>query len=148
MTPFAAGRPVEALAAAATGVAQILATRVQEDCPVQIEPGGVSRYDRFIDGLNRLPRPCLTIGTFGFFAYAMADPEGFSDRMRGLAAVPDPLWWLLGAVVSFHFGAREAHHHRVRRGGAPGSRGSAPDPGVFRQNEGESEGEGGIGAAS
>jgi len=26
--------------------------------------------------------------------------------MQGLALVPEPLWWLLGAVVSFYFGAR------------------------------------------
>ncbi|MEP3635218.1 MAG: 3TM-type holin, partial [Shimia thalassica] len=27
-------------------------------------------------------------------------------RMAGLALVPEPLWWLLGVVVSFFFGAR------------------------------------------
>jgi len=27
-------------------------------------------------------------------------------RTQGLALVPDPLWWLLGAIVSFYFGAR------------------------------------------
>jgi len=26
--------------------------------------------------------------------------------MAGLATVPEPLWWLLGAIVSFYFGAR------------------------------------------
>jgi hypothetical protein len=26
--------------------------------------------------------------------------------MTGIALVPDPLWWLLGAIVSFYFGAR------------------------------------------
>ena len=26
--------------------------------------------------------------------------------MQGIALVPEPLWWLLGAVVSFYFGAR------------------------------------------
>jgi hypothetical protein len=26
--------------------------------------------------------------------------------MVGLALVPEPLWWLLGAIVSFYFGAR------------------------------------------
>jgi hypothetical protein len=28
--------------------------------------------------------------------------------------VPEPLWWLLGAIVSFYFGARELHYQRVR----------------------------------
>jgi Holin of 3TMs, for gene-transfer release len=28
--------------------------------------------------------------------------------------VPEPLWWLLGAIVGFYFGAREAHYFRTR----------------------------------
>ena len=43
----------------------------------------------------------------------MADPDGFARRMQALALVPEPLWWLLGAVVAFYFGAREAHHARL-----------------------------------
>lgn len=69
-------------------------------------------FDRFIDGVNRLPRPMLALSTIALFAYAMKDPVGFSERMQGLAYVPEPLWWLLGAVVSFYFGARELHHFR------------------------------------
>jgi len=72
-------------------------------------------FDGFVNGLNRLPRPCMALGTIGLFAYAMADPHGFRLRMEGLSAVPEPLWWLLGAVVSFYFGARELHHRRARR---------------------------------
>jgi hypothetical protein len=26
--------------------------------------------------------------------------------MQGIALVPEPLWWLMGAIVSFYFGAR------------------------------------------
>jgi hypothetical protein len=63
-------------------------------------------FDRVIDGLNRLPRPGLALGTLGLFVSAMVNPEWFSARMEGLALVPDPLWWLLGAIVSFYFGAR------------------------------------------
>jgi hypothetical protein len=69
-------------------------------------------FDRLINGLNRLPRPMLALGTLGLFIYAMVDPIGFSARMEGLAYVPDPLWWLLGAIVSFYFGARELHYRR------------------------------------
>ena len=72
-------------------------------------------FDCFVNGLNRLPRPMLAIGTLGLFTYAMVDPPGFTVRMRGLAEVPEPLWWLLGAVVAFYFGAREAHHLREHR---------------------------------
>lgn len=73
------------------------------------------RFDACVNGLNRLPRPLLALGTLGLFVYAMADPAGFALRMRGLAEVPEPLWWLLGAVVAFYFGAREAHHLREHR---------------------------------
>lgn len=63
-------------------------------------------FDRLVDGLNRLPRPGLALGTLGLFIAAMVSPVWFSARMEGLALVPDPLWWLLGAIVSFYFGAR------------------------------------------
>ena len=69
-------------------------------------------FDRLMDGLNRLPRPMMALGTLGLFVYAMADPAGFGLRMEGLAYVPDPLWWLLGAIVGFYFGARELHYRR------------------------------------
>lgn len=63
-------------------------------------------YDRTIDGLNRIPRPAMALGTLGLFVAAMSDPVWFAERMQGIALVPEPLWWLLGAVVSFYFGAR------------------------------------------
>ena len=63
-------------------------------------------FDRFMDGINRLPRPMLALGTLGLFVAAMADPVWFAQRMQGIALVPEPLWWLMGAIVSFYFGAR------------------------------------------
>jgi hypothetical protein len=64
------------------------------------------RFDRLMDGLNRLPRPALALGTLGLFVAAMTNPIWFAARMQGLALVPEPLWWLMGAIVSFYFGAR------------------------------------------
>lgn len=63
-------------------------------------------FDRLIDGLNRLPRPLMAFGTVGLIVSAMIAPEWFGARMAGLALVPEPLWWLMGAIVSFYFGAR------------------------------------------
>ena len=63
-------------------------------------------FDRFIDGINRLPRPMLALGTIALFVTAMFDPAWFSQRMLGIQLVPEPLWWLMGAIVSFYFGAR------------------------------------------
>lgn len=63
-------------------------------------------FDRFMDALNRVPRPALALGTLGLFLAAMINPVWFAARMQGIALVPEPLWWLLGAIVSFYFGAR------------------------------------------
>ncbi len=79
---------------------------------IEFSTEGAGLFDRFVNGLNRLPRPILTLGTLGLFVYAMVEPEGFSLRMEGLALVPEPMWWLFAAVISFYFGAREAHHFR------------------------------------
>ena len=68
------------------------------------------RFDRFMDGVNRLPRPALALGTLGLFISAMVAPLWFAQRMQGNALVPEPLWWLLGVIVSFYFGAR----HQVK----------------------------------
>ena len=69
-------------------------------------------WDRFIDGLNRLPRPLMAFGTLGLglIVAAMTDPSWFAARMEGLVLVPEPLWWLMGAIVSFYFGARMQAH--------------------------------------
>lgn len=91
-------------------------------------------FDAVMNCLNRLPRPVLTLGTIGLFVYGMVEPVGFGLRMENLNLVPEPLWWLLGAIISFYFGAREAHYFRSRprivrsrpdSGGAPAA---APVP--------------------
>ncbi len=63
-------------------------------------------FDRLMDAINRIPRPALALGTLALFLSAMFDPIWFSARMQGIALVPQPLWWLLGVIVSFYFGAR------------------------------------------
>lgn len=67
-------------------------------------------FNRFMDGVNRVPRPALALGTLTLFLSAMIDPIWFASRMQGIALVPEPLWWLLGVIVSFYFGAR----HQVK----------------------------------
>jgi hypothetical protein len=63
-------------------------------------------FDRLMDALNRLPRPFMALGTLALIAAAMIDPVWFAARMTALAQIPEPLWWLIGAVVSLFFGAR------------------------------------------
>ncbi|MEM8788846.1 MAG: holin family protein [Pseudomonadota bacterium] len=83
----------------------------------EFEAPGTGWFDALVNGLNRMPRPALALGTLALFGFAMADPVAFGVRMQGLALVPEPLWWLLGAIVSFYFGARELHHFRGRQAG-------------------------------
>ncbi|WP_411836603.1 holin family protein [Paracoccus sp. ME4] len=119
---------VTALGSAATGMAEVFtqnATRrmeLDEEAYARAiaqhgQEFAVPRqgwFDGFVNGLNRLPRPLLALGTMGLFIYAMVEPIGFGIRMEGLQRIPEPLWWLLGAIVGFYFGAREAHHFRHR----------------------------------
>jgi hypothetical protein len=123
-----ADKTIAAVGDAARGVAEVFtpsATRRMElsaeaqmaalrqlGAEYQLAPQGW--FDRFVNGINRLPRPMMAFGTLGLFVYAMIDPESFARRMIGLNAVPEPLWWLLGAIVGFYFGAREAHYFRTR----------------------------------
>ncbi|WP_027243968.1 holin family protein [Leisingera daeponensis] len=76
----------------------------------EFQYGGKSRFDRFMDGVNRLPRPLLALGTLALMGASLSDPVWFAARMQGLALVPEPLWWLFGVIVSFYFGAR----HQVK----------------------------------
>jgi hypothetical protein len=119
---------VTALGSAATGMAEVFTQNATRRMELDEEAyaraiGQMSEefaaprsgwFDNFVNGLNRLPRPLLALGTMALFVYAMVEPVGFGVRMQGLQMVPEPLWWLLGAIVGFYFGAREAHHFRHR----------------------------------
>ncbi len=72
----------------------------------EFEAKNDSLFNRIMDGVNRIPRPALAVGTLALFVSAMIDPIWFAARMQGIALVPEPLWWLLGVIVSFYFGAR------------------------------------------
>lgn len=138
------GQAAEAIGGAVEGVSEVFlpnATRAMEldsaihratleTAAAEFQYGGSSGFDRAINGLNRLPRPLLALGTLGLFIFAMVDPAAFAARMTGLEAVPEPLWWLLGAIVSFYFGARELHHYRYatvpRRAGLAPRRRAVP----------------------
>src|SRR5690606_29553140 len=123
------GGAAREVGAAMGGVAEVfVGNRAERDAAVEARLAGAldqfgaefaqgagrSPFDRFVNALNRLPRPLMTVGTLGLFAYAMVEPAGFGLRMQGLELVPEPLWWLLGAIVSFYFGARELHYARAR----------------------------------
>jgi len=134
---FGGGAATTAVATAVTNVAEVFtpnATKKMElsaeayraaldEHGAEFQYARVGFFDRFVNGLNRLPRPMLALGTLGLFVYAMVDPKHFAERMVGLNYVPEPLWWLLGAIVSFYFGAREAYY--FRSGKTPGAAAAA-----------------------
>ena len=89
---------------------QELRIQVLQQYAKEFESKNDTLFNRMMDGVNRIPRPALALGTLALFVAAMVDPIWFAARMQGVALVPEPLWWLLGVVVSFYFGAR----HQVK----------------------------------
>ena len=81
-------------------------------------PGRVG-YNHVIDAMNRLPRPLMALLSLGFFIVAGINPAWFEARMQALAAIPEPMWWIIGAVITFFFGARETYYMRTGPAGKP-----------------------------
>ncbi len=73
---------------------------------------GQTGYNHLVDGLNRLPRPLMALGSVGVFVVAGINPAWFEAQMQVLAAMPQPMWWLMGAVITMFFGSRETHYMR------------------------------------
>ena len=95
----------------------LAAAKPPKAAPEMVPP---TRFDQLLDAINRLPRPLMAMGTLALFADAMLDPVGFANRMAALRAMPDPLWWLVGGIITFYFGARETHYLRHGVQGAQG----------------------------
>ena len=67
---------------------------------------GRTRWDSFVDGLNRLPRPLITLSVGVFFVLAPLDPLRFAQVARAYELMPDGFWALLSVIVAFYFGGR------------------------------------------
>ena len=65
-----------------------------------------TRWDSFVDGLNRLPRPLLTIGILSFFVLAPLNPAKFLEIAKAYELMPPGYWALLSVIVGFYFGGR------------------------------------------
>ncbi len=63
-------------------------------------------WDSFVDGLNRLPRPLITLGILGLFVLAPVDPVRFLEIARAYQIMPDGFWALLSIIIAFYFGGR------------------------------------------
>ena len=63
-------------------------------------------WDSFVDGLNRLPRPILTISILSFFFLAPINPERFLIIAQSYTLMPNGYWALLSVIIGFYFGGR------------------------------------------
>ncbi|GGB93544.1 hypothetical protein GCM10011352_19490 [Marinobacterium zhoushanense] len=63
-------------------------------------------WDSLVDGLNRLPRPLLTVAVLSFFVLAPIDPERFLLIAKSFELMPPGYWALLSVIISFYFGGR------------------------------------------
>jgi hypothetical protein len=76
-------------------------------------------WDSFIDGLNRLPRPVMALGVIALFIWASVDPVRFAASAQAWALIPDEMWLVLGAIVTFFFGDRTLIGMRKSAGPTP-----------------------------
>ena len=66
-----------------------------------------TKWDSLWDGINRMPRPLIVLAIFGYFGLSYVNPEEFQALNIALDTVPEQMWWIMTAVVSFYFAARE-----------------------------------------
>ena len=63
-------------------------------------------FNQLIDGYNRLMRPAMTSGIIYLFIWACVDPVEFTLTVQALQIIPDMMWYVLLAIISFWFGGR------------------------------------------
>jgi hypothetical protein len=88
-------------------------------------------FDRFMDGVNRVPRPAIVLGLLGLLVWTPIDPDGAAKTFAAWAALPEGFWVIFGVIVTFFFGGRDLaknkeHALSLARMMVPAV--SAPDP--------------------
>jgi len=63
-------------------------------------------WDKFVDGLNRLPRPIGTFGVYALIGTAIFSPETYMNVMVSLAATPDMMFVVYLTIIGFWFGGK------------------------------------------
>ena len=63
-------------------------------------------WDSLIDGLNRLPRPLITLAILAFFLLAPLAPVRFREIAHAYQQLPEGFWTLLSVIIAFYFGGR------------------------------------------
>jgi hypothetical protein len=78
-------------------------------------PEKKGKFNQFVDGANRLVRPFFTFGVVALFAWCVYDPAQFSVAMQALRLMPDNLWYVLFAIITFWFGSRTLIDHAAAK---------------------------------
>lgn len=65
-----------------------------------------TKWDSFVDGLNRLPRPIIAFMVIGAIIWAPINPIKFNIVMQSYAIVPMWLAAIFGQVILLFFGGR------------------------------------------
>jgi len=68
-------------------------------------------FDAFVDGLNRLPRPMFVLGIFLLLVWTAVDPITMANVFTTWSLIPEPVWVIVGVIVSAYFGGR----HQVKQ---------------------------------
>lgn len=63
-------------------------------------------FGRLLALLDRLPRPAATLAAIALIGTGALAPDWFAARMEALSRAPEALWWIAGALLSLHCGAR------------------------------------------
>lgn len=64
-------------------------------------------WDSFIDGVNRVPRPCFALAIiYVVFIWPARDMAGFVAYAQAISVVPEGFWYIAIGVVGFFFGGR------------------------------------------
>jgi|GEM_PF-1164548 len=79
------------------------------------EWNGQGWWNRFWDGINRMPRPLLLVLILCYFVLAYIDPIEFQVLNTTLGTVPETMWEMLKWMVGFYFLAREIQKGRDKK---------------------------------
>jgi len=77
---------------------------------------GRTWFDSLVDGINRLPRPVIVSMLIYYLWLSWGDPVYFAKVNTGLGTIPEAMWYIIGIVITFFFGARELQHTRKANG--------------------------------
>lgn len=73
-------------------------------------------WDSFVDGLNRIIRPAMTIGFVGFvLVLPPISPPLFAEIVTSYELVPDFFWAIVMTIVAFYFGKRTIEKVQLKR---------------------------------